>query len=201
VRWLAKWFLTEPGTQDDTMTEKSTPRAPSSPGPATPAGPPNKQALFDAAVEVVRKQAQQRTTEREAEDARRREQSRVSPIIAGGLTILLAVGVYLAVEQPSWLFPAPARIESQEQQEASLRIGMATTAQRVERFRIAQGRLPRTLAEAGSSANGISYEQGEGDRYVIRGANGPVHLVLNSGDSLGLFVGNSFQVLAQRGRR
>jgi hypothetical protein len=149
----------------------------------------------------MRKQAQERTAEREAEEARRREQSRVSPIIAGGLTILLAVGVYLAVEQPSWLFPPPARVESQEQQEASLRIGMATTAQRVERFRMAQGRLPRTLAEAGSSGNGISYEQREGDRYVIRGANGAVHLVLNSSDSLALFVGNSFQVLAQRTHR
>jgi len=78
---------------------------------------------------------------------------------------------------------------------------MATTAQRVERFRMAQGRLPRSLAEAGSSANGISYEQREGDRYVIRGANGPVHLVLNSSDSLPLFVGNSFRLLSQRTRR
>lgn len=184
------------------MTERTAPRVPATADSASPpAGPPNKQALFDAAVEVMRKQAAERAAEREAEEARRREQSRVSPIIAGGLTILLAVGVYLAVEQPSWLFPPPARLESQEVQEASLRIGMATTAQRVERFKVAQGRLPRTLSEAGSSASGISYEQHEGDRYIIRGANGPVRLTLNSGDPLSLFVGNSFQVLAQRTRR
>ena len=189
------------------MSERTAPRSNSIPAPGSPSASPsvgptgNKQALFDAAVEVMRKQAAERSAEREAEAARRREQSRVSPIIAAGLTIILAVGVYLAVEQPSWLFPTPPVAESKELQEASLRIGMATTAQRIERFRVAQGRLPRSLNEAGSSPNGIVYEQREGDRYVLKGANGPVRVVLNSGDSLALFVGNSFQVLAQRTRR
>lgn len=186
------------------MMESTAPQSTPNPAPASPppspsaSGGTNRQALFEAAVAVVRKQVEDQTAEREAEEARRREQSRVSPIIAGGLTILLALGVYVAVEQPAWLFPAPARVESSEVQEASLRIGMATTAQRIERFRIAQGRLPRSLAEAGSSPSGISYEQREGDRYLLRGTNGPVHLTLNSGDSLARFVGNSFQVLTQR---
>lgn len=189
------------------MSERTAPRSTSIPAPASPSASPsvgpsgNKQALFDAAVEVMRKQAAERSAEQEAEAARRREQSRVSPIIAAGLTIILAVGVYLAVEQPSWLFPTPPVAESQELQEASLRIGMATTAQRIERFRVGQGRLPRSLNEAGSSPNGIVYEQREGDRYVLKGANGPVRVVLNSGDSLALFVGNSFKVLAERTRR
>lgn len=183
------------------MTER-TASGSTSPEPATaPAGPANKQALFDAAVDVMRKQAEERSAEREAEEARQREQTRVSPIIAAGLTIILAVGVYLAVEQPSWIFPSPPPVESQEMQEASLRIGMATTAQRIERFRVAQGRLPRTLSEAGSSPSSISYEQREGDRYILRGTNGPVHLALNSGDSLAQFVGNSFQAFAQRAHR
>jgi len=180
------------------MTEQTAPRPNASPTQGSPA---SKQALFDAAVDVVRKQAQERTAEREAEEARHREQSRMSPIIAAGLTILLAVGVYLAVEQPTWLFPTYPPAESRDVQEASLRISMATTAQRVDRFRMVQGRLPRTLAEAGSSPGGVTYEQREGDRYVLTGTNGPVHIVLNSGDSLGLFVGNSFQVLAQRVHR
>jgi hypothetical protein len=175
------------------MTERTAPRT-SSPEPA---GPANKQALFDAAVDFMGRQAEDRSAER----ARQREQGRVSPIIAAGLTIILAVGVYLAVEQPSWIFPSPPPVESPDVQEASLRIGMATTAQRIERFRVVQGRLPRTLGEAGSSPSGISYEQREGDSYMLRGANGPIHLALNSGDSLGQFVGNSFQVLAQRAHR
>jgi len=190
---------------DNTLPERTSHRSsPTGAGSFTSAatGPQgNKQALFDAAVEVMRRQAEERAAERDAEAARRREQSRVSPIIAAGLTIVLAVGVYIAIEQPTWLFPPPPVAESTDVQEASLRIGMATTAQRIERFRMAQGRLPRSLSEAGSHPSGIQYEQREGDRYVLRGANGLVRVVFNSGDSLPLFVGNSFRVLAERTRR
>ncbi len=176
----------------------SSPASPAAPSVGAAAGAPAKQALFDAAVEVMRKQSEERAAERAAEEARRREQNRVSPIIVGGLAILLAVGVYVAVEQPSWLFPPARPTESREDQEASLRIGMATTMQRIERFRLMQGRLPRTLAEAGASPAGITYEMREGDRYTLRGSNGPVELTLNSGDSLPRFVGNSFRVIALR---
>jgi len=149
----------------------------------------------------MRKQSAERAAERAADDVRRRDQSRVSPIIAGGLTIILAAAVYLAVEQPTWLFPPAPPVESQETREASLRIGMATTMQRIERFRLAQGRLPRTLAEAGSSPAGVTYEPREGDRYTLRGTNGSIRLTLKSEDSLPLFVGNSFRVLALRSHR
>ena len=169
--------------------------------PDRTASAPHKQALFDAAVEVVRKQGEERMAEREAAAKLERERTRVSPIIAAGLTILLGVAVYVAVEQPTWLLPTPPIVESRAAQEASLRIGMATTLQRVERFRVAQGRLPRSLAEAGTAPRGITYEQREGDRYVVRGQNGPVQLTLTSGDSLAPFVGNSFQVLAERPHR
>jgi hypothetical protein len=188
-------------TTPDRITRRNSAAAAASPASTSAGSPGNKQALFDAAVEVMRRQAEDRAAEREAEAARRREHSRISPIIAAGLTIILAVGIYVAVEQPSWLFPTPPVVESKEVQEASLRIGMATTAQRIERFRTAQGRLPRSLSEAGSSPNGIQYEMREGDRYVLRGSNGPVRVILNSGDSLALFVGNSFQVLALRSHR
>jgi len=186
------------------MTERTAPLSTSPAGAApSPASPPagpqaNKQALFDAAVEVMRKQAE----EQQAEEARRkREQSRFSPIIAVGVTILLAVGLYVGVERPTWLFSEAPPVESPEIQEASLRIGLATTAQRIERFRAARGRLPRALSEAGSRPSGIVYEQRPSNGYVLRGANGPVHLTLSSTDSLPGFVGNSFQVLAQRARR
>jgi hypothetical protein len=182
------------------MTDRMVPAPTPSPVPSAGGAPRAKQALFDAAVDVVRKQSGERVAERAAEEARRR-QSRVSPIIAVGLTILLGVGVYLGVEQPAWLFPPAPPMESRETQDASLRISMATTMQRIERFRLAQGRLPRSLAEAGTNAAGISYEQREGDRYVLRGTSGPVQLTLSSEDSLPAFVGNSFRVLAMRAHR
>ena len=183
------------------MADRIVPAPTPSPAPSAGGAPRAKQALFDAAVDVVRKQSEERAAERAAEEARRRQQSRVSPIIAVGLTILLGVGVYMGVEQPAWLFPPAPPMESRETQDASLRISMATTMQRIERFRLAQGRLPRSLAEAGTNAAGISYEQREGDRYVLRGTSGPVQLSLSSGDSLPAFVGNSFRVLAMRAHR
>jgi hypothetical protein len=185
------------------MTERAAQRSTSpvrsaaSPASASTSAP-NKQALFDAAVEVMRKQAEEQQAE---EERRRREQSRSSPIIAVGLTIILAVGVYVAVERPTWIFPQAPLVESPEVQEASLRIGMATTAQRIERFRAAQGRLPRTLSEAGSSASGIVYELRPGSQYLLRGTNGSVRLTLSSTDSLRPFVGQSFQAISQRARR
>ena len=183
------------------MADRIVPAPTPSPAPSAGGAPRAKQALFDAAVDVVRKQSEERAADRAAEEARRRQQSRVSPIIAVGLTILLGVGVYMGVEQPAWLFPPAPPMESRETQDASLRISMATTMQSIERFRFAQGRLPRSLSEAGTSAAGLSYEQREGDRYVLRGTNGPVQLTLNSGDSLPAFVGNSFRVLALRTHR
>jgi hypothetical protein len=162
---------------------------------------PHKQALFDAAVEVVRKQGEERQAERALAAKQELERKRVSPIIAGGLTILLGVGIYLAVEQPTWLLPTAPKPESTAAQDASLRIGMATTMQRIERFRMAQGRLPRSLAEAGAATAYVTYEQHEGDRYTLRGENGTVHLTLNSGDALPGFVGNSFRVLAERSHK
>jgi hypothetical protein len=185
------------------MADRMVPAPTPSPAPSAGGAPraANKQALFDAAVDVVRKQSEERAAERAAEEARRREQSRVSPIIAVGLTILLGVGVYIGVEQPAWLFPPAPPMESRETLDASLRISMATTMQSIERFRFVQGRLPRSLSEAGTSAAGISYEQREGDRYMLRGSNGPVQLTLSSGDSLPAFVGNSFRVLALRAHR
>ncbi len=186
------------------MTERTAPLSTSPAGAApSPASPPagpqaNKQALFDAAVEVMRAQAE----EREAEEARRRrEQGRFSPVVATALTIALAAAAYVAIERPTWIFPETPPAESQEIREASLRIGMATTAQRIERFRMAQGRLPRTLSESGSSATGIVYEPRGGNQYVLRGANGPVRLTLSSSDSLRAFVGQSFQAISQRARR
>jgi hypothetical protein len=161
----------------------------------------HKQALFDAAVDVVRKQGEERQAERALAAKREHERTRVSPIIAAGLTILLGVAVYIGVEQPTWLLPTPPKVESAAAQEASLRIGMATTMQRIERYRVAQGRLPRTLGEAGAAPAGITYEQHEGDRYLLRGENGPVRLTLSSGDSLAGFVGNSFRILAERSHR
>jgi hypothetical protein len=167
------------------------------PGPAAPR-PVGKQALLEAAQDVVRQQAEDRRAEQEAA---RRARGRISPIVAVGCAIILLVVAYAAVERPVWLFPPPLPVESAEVQEASLRIGMATAAQRIERFRRARSRLPRTLAESGGSLQGIRYERIDSLTYMLRGTRGPVTLAFRSTDSLKTFVGGSFEVIARRTRR
>ena len=154
-----------------------------------------KQALLDAAKEVVRKHAADRAAELEAE---RRARSRVSPIVAVGCAVLLVVGAYIAVERPSWIFPKPVEVETADVREASLRIGMAAAAQRIEKFRQLRSRLPRTLDEAGGVPHGIRYERTGQQAYTLHGNSGSVSLTLQSTDSLRAFVGSSFDVIARR---
>ena len=160
--------------------------------------PTGKQALYEAAQEVVRKQADERRAQLEAERAAR---SRISPIVTIGCAIILMVLAYVAVERPTWLFPRPPVLESPEVQEASLRIGMASVAQRVEKFRATRDRLPRSLAETGGALQGITYERNDSVNYTIRGGRGPYTLVLRSTDSVKTFLGGSFEVIARRSGR
>lgn len=167
------------------------------PPSATRAGT-GKQALLEAAQEVVRKQAEERRAELEAE---RKARSRMSPIVAAGSAIILIILAYVAVERPTWLFPKPPVSESAELREASLRIGMAAAAQRVEKFRRNRNRLPRTLAETGGVLHGIRYQRNDSLNYTLHGTNGPVTLTLRSTDSLRPFLGGSFEVIARRSGR
>jgi hypothetical protein len=168
-----------------------------SPTPAAPTPGQQKQALLEAVDQVIRKQAEDREAERAAKRTRRR---RVSPVMLVCFVILAFVGAYVGIEQPTWLFPPPPVVESREQQEASLRIGLATVAQRVDRFRQREGRLPKSLTEVGAGFSGVELVPA-GDGYMLHGRNGSVELTYRSRDSLGSFVGNSYRILAERVRR
>lgn len=183
------------------MADPSTTARPQ-PQPPPAGGTSHKQALYDAVGDVIRKQAEERKAAQAAEAERsRRKARRVSPVIVTCLAILLSVGAYVAIEQPEWLFPKPFPAESQAEREASLRMAIATTAQRIERFRQQHGRLPATLAQAGSTVEAITYERNGDAQYVLRGENGPVALTYRSTEPISSFVGNSYQLLARRGRR
>jgi hypothetical protein len=164
--------------------------------PNQPTGPVGgKQALLEAAQEVLRKQAADRAAELEAE---RQARNKVSPIVAVGCAVVLVVGAYVAVERPTWIFPKPPAVETVEIREASLRIGMVAAAQRIEKFRQTRNRLPRTLVETGGVLQGIRYERTGPQTYTLHGSSGPVALTLRSTDSLRTFVGGSFDVIARR---
>jgi hypothetical protein len=107
---------------------------------------------------------------------------------------------YLYIERPEWRFPKAAIPESVAIKEASLRIGMANVAQHVERHRQRTGALPRTLAEAGTRVNGMTYEALGSNVWRLVGTNAGTELTLTSQDSLPAFLGNSFEVISRRHR-
>jgi len=159
-----------------------------------------KKALLNAFDDVLKKQAADREIERLAEEERRRLRNCTKPLILVCTAIILFIGAYLWVERPEWVFPPAAAPESMAVKEASLRIGLANVAQHVERYRQRNGRLPKTLTEAGAHGEWISYEVTGTSSYRLVGSNGPLRLALGSSDPLPGFLGNSFEVISRRSR-
>jgi hypothetical protein len=170
-------------------------------GTSTSAGAsPQKQALLEAFDNVLKKQAEDREAEQREAAARRRRRNRVRPIIWALAALPLMLGVYLYLDRPEWLFPAPAHPESVAIKEASLRIGMANAAQHVERFRQQTGKLPRTLSEAGTRVEGIAYQPIDSVEWRLVGIHDGIELSLSSREPLPRFLGNSYQLISRRSR-
>jgi hypothetical protein len=166
-----------------------------------PAGPAaQKQALLEAFDTVLKQQAEAREAELREAEARRRARRRVRPAIATLALLSLVLCTYLYIERPEWLFPTAAVPESVAIKEASLRIGMANVAQQVERHRQRTGTIPRSLAEAGTRVEGMTYETLGSDTWRLIGANAGLEITLTSQDSLPRFLGNSFEVISRRPR-
>jgi hypothetical protein len=166
--------------------------------PASPAA--QKQALLEAFDTVLKQQAEAREAELREGEARRRAQRRMRPTIAAAAILSMVLCSYLYIERPEWLFPTAAVPESVAIKEASLRIGMANVAQHVERYRQRTGSLPRTLADAGTRVEGMTYQALGSDIWRVVGVNGGIELTLTSQDSLPRFLGNSFEVISRRPR-
>jgi len=98
--------------------------------------------------------------------------------------------------QPAWLFPR-APEESPALREASVRVLMYVAIERIEQFRAEHGDLPQTLLEAGSDTTGLSYTVGPSG-YSLTGQNRGVTVTYSSGTSPREFLGNSYQLIAQR---
>lgn len=164
----------------------------------TPNTSPEKKALLEAFDTVLKIQAEEREARRaEAEARRRHGASRVLMVACTAVTVFICV--YLYVERPDWVFPAPPTPESLVVREASLRIGVANAAQHVERFRQRTGRLPTTLAEAGAHGAGLDYEPAK-TVYKLQADTDGVLVSYDSSEPLGRFVGNSFKIISRRSK-
>ena len=161
---------------------------------------PQKQALLDAFESVLKKQAEDHAAEQRQEASRRRSRHRVRPAVWTSAALALFLCTYLYVERPDWLFPASVAAESLALQDASLRIGMANTVQHLERHRQRTGKLPRTLAEAGTQPEGITYQPLDSTEWRLTGTHGGLELTLASDEPLATFLGSSFEMISRRAR-
>jgi len=160
---------------------------------------PEKQALISAFDEVLKADAEQREKGQSAPRPAPRRRL-LHPVASLSLLVLLAVGVYLGVTRPDWLFARGVPQETTAIQEASLRLAMSMQFQRIERFRNQSGRLPTTIEEAGPPVMGIRYQARHPDGFTLTGTSGGVTLTLESTESLEAFVGNSYAVIERRGQ-
>jgi hypothetical protein len=160
---------------------------------------PEKKALLEAFDTALKAKADEREAERLAEEARRQGRGTSRLLMLVSATILLFIAVYVSVERPDWIFPAPPPPESLAVKEASLRITVANAAQHVERYRQQTGAFPGTLAQAGAHATGITYDRTTGG-YRLQAETGEVRVTYHSSESLSRFVGNSFKVISRRGK-
>jgi hypothetical protein len=158
-----------------------------------------KKALLEAFDTVLKSQAEAREAERAATEARLRRRGVSRVLIVVCATFIVYVSVYLYVERPDWVFPAPPEPESVAVREASLRISLANAAQHIERYRLQTGQLPVTLAQAGAHGAEMRYDR-TATGYRLQAENEGVQVTFNSGESIVRFIGKSFDVISKRNR-
>jgi hypothetical protein len=107
---------------------------------------------------------------------------------------LLGLTLYLAVQPPAFLLPAPVTLPTPAERAASIRFAMYVQAQQVEHFRATQGRLPATLNEVGNPVPGVEYRVLDNNTYQLA-STADTALRLTSTDSLRQFLGSSLQLL------
>jgi hypothetical protein len=167
---------------------------------SVPGASPQKQALLEAFDTVLKTQAEEREAEQREAEARRRSRSQIRPTVWVSALLVFVLCGYLYVARPDWLFPDSAPPESVAVKEASLRIGMANAAQHVEWYRQKTGKLPQTLVEAGTQAEGVTYQPLDSVDWRLIGSHAGIQLTLQSQEPLIKFLGNSFEVITRRGR-
>lgn len=119
-------------------------------------------------------------------------------VVAGGFFVLMLALGGVALASPSWIMPSDIAGETPEIGEAGLRLAIVRERQRIEAFSQRTGRLPLTLAEAGSASEDIRYTtQGDGT-YLLEADVGRSYVRLASNGSVEAFLGNSLQVILSR---
>ena len=100
--------------------------------------------------------------------------------------------LYLLIAPPAWVDFNPIEGPPVAAQTESLRLGMFMQIQRIEGYRLANGRLPDSLEAAGSVVvEGAEYRRMGGDRYQLIANVGETVLLYDSTESAADFVGDA----------
>ncbi len=159
-----------------------------------------------ARVEDARKEDLLRAAEEAVGQDRRQADRRANPqtrwgIVGWGLVLLAVLMGWLFGTRPEWVFTPPVVAEAPETTAASMRLALVRERQRVERYREQNGRLPATLAEAGSTLPTIAMAASPDGSYLLRVVEGGTALELHSSENIETFLGNSLQVILNSPRQ
>lgn len=143
---------------------------------------PSGQEAADAVADVLRHAAEREEAARKAEQkAAPKGNPRWMLPVAMNLGVL---AVYFLVAQPSWVEVSPIQAPPAPQQVQHLRQAMLIDGiNRVEAFRVANGRLPVSLEEAGSNpgiVNTVEYQIRGDSAYILVGSVGDEDLLFDS---------------------
>lgn len=161
--------------------------------------PPPKEALSNerarelALAEVLR-----------MEDAKRETQVWNPPRQTTGRMIVLACLLF-GVSVWLWVWPpAPLSLDvpelragSPERIEAGLRVAIGLQVDRIEAFRVENGRLPDALTQVGEPLPGITYTRRNSREYSIRARSEGRVVSFESGDSLDVFMRSALRTLRE----
>ncbi|TFH64373.1 MAG: hypothetical protein E4G90_08215 [Gemmatimonadales bacterium] len=122
---------------------------------------------------------------------------RVTFPVLGGL--VFGASVYVLTARPDWFFTPDPPAQSTVVETASIRIMLVREAERIRRFRVANGVLPGTLEEAGSPVSGVGYYRSDDSTFRLSVGLPVGELALRSDMSTEEFLGNSLEIINQRG--
>lgn len=105
---------------------------------------------------------------------------------------LAVLAVYLLISPPGWVVVHPIEAPDPAVSEQSLRLAMYMQSQRIEAYRLNNGRLPASLDEIGASVSpGVEYQLQGTNEYRLVGTNGPAALIYDSTESPAEFLGDA----------
>jgi len=136
---------------------------------------------------------EQRAIERRAPDPGR---TTTPARIMMAVTLSMIAG-WLWLFPPAFLSVQEAAPPSYERVEAGLRLAVALHAEKVEQFRIENGRLPDEFREIGDTHPGLYYRRVNANVFRIHGVEGSTRILYEAGDSISVELRNALTVLRE----